>query len=120
MFADHVVESDHEISLKSMQKDDLLYWEASMYWMRNMLRGRDLKSGHELLKYPVGNPQYNGLMTVSRDHDFAQERALRLLSDEGTKVHFVEPAHAAAYSDYFTKGTSYREGLLPPGAAAGQ
>jgi hypothetical protein len=104
---------DHETALAEMQKSDLLYWEASMYWMRNMLRGRTLKEGHDLLQYPFGNPQDGGIYTVSPGYDLEAENALRLVRTLKAEQPFFEDAHNALYADYVARGRAFRETTLP-------
>jgi hypothetical protein len=103
----------HRALLPDMQRDDLIYWGSSMYWMRQLLRGRRLKPGHELRQYPLGNPQTSGLISVPLTYDLDGERALELVRwVGGPDGRFVEHQHARIYNESFSRGESF-------GASAG-
>lgn len=99
-----------EASLKEIQRKDLLYWETSIYWMRNILRGRDIPAEGTLIEYPFGDPQKSGLMVIPMEFDHQSEQSQRLLKPvEESGLVFVEPKHAGLYEDFFQRGRKYRD-----------
>ncbi len=98
--------SREELNLKYMQENDLLYWETSISWMRNLLMGRTLPADGILIEMPFGDPA-SGIIVAPKGYDYETELARRLLVRNAAGVwKLVEPKHAELYDRLFQTAAS--------------